>query len=353
VNQPGPSSATKPLPIFLSIVLTVQDESATLEQRLWRLAEHVTPLVADYEIVVVDNGSFDDTTFCLRRLAREASFPNLQVFVLAGRVDRVTARWVGVENSLGDLIVCLDWHRDNPAALAVLVQKASEGFDLVFTRRDQPIAKNRHPKQVLYRTLGRAANRLLGLRLDLYSSSFLAVSRRIVNYTLQFPEPQIKFRNLASTTGFNRAYLEIASTLPASETIKLRQSVQRGIKLITSSSALPMRVATTMATSGAAVSLLYSMYVILIWLFKKDVAPGWVSLSMQQSVMFFLISMVLLVMSEYVLDISSKSNSGPPYYIADEFLSDNLVRKSRLNLEVQRRSHDKPSALGADERWDE
>jgi hypothetical protein len=110
-------------------------------------------------------------------------------------------------------------------------------------------------------------------------------------------------------------------------------------------------MATLLAATGALISFLSSFYTFLIWIFKKDVAPGWVSLSMQQSVMFFMISMVLLVLSEYVLEISRKSSSGPAYYIANEFTSTKLTRKQRLNVEFDRKiipnnlmrgHHDKP-----------
>jgi hypothetical protein len=93
---------------------------------------------------------------------------------------------------------------------------------------------------------------------------------------------------------------------------------------------------------GAFASLAYSIYVVLIWAFKEDVAPGWVSLALQQSGMFFLISLVLLVLSEYVLEISRKANSGPAYYIADEFTSAKLTRKERLNVEVDGAMMPKP-----------
>jgi hypothetical protein len=93
---------------------------------------------------------------------------------------------------------------------------------------------------------------------------------------------------------------------------------------------------------GAFASLAYSIYVVLIWAFKEDVATGWVSLALQQSGMFFLISLVLLVLSEYVLEISRKANSGPAYYIADEFTSAKLTRKERLNVEVDGAMMPKP-----------
>jgi hypothetical protein len=151
---------------------------------------------------------------------------------------------------------------------------------------------------------------------------------------LQFPDPQIKFRNLPSTTGFRRTSITIPQWRSNGRDIKLRESLSRGIQLVTSSSEHPLRLTTSLSAFGAFASFAYSVYVVLIWAFKEDVAPGWVSLSMQQSGMFFLISLVLLVLSEYVLEISRKANSGPAYYIANELTSAKLTRKERLNVEV-------------------
>jgi hypothetical protein len=122
----------------------------------------------------------------------------------------------------------------------------------------------------------------------------------------------------------------------------MRESLSRGIQLVTSSSESPLRLATTLSAVGAFASLAYSIYVVFIWAIKEDVAPGWASLSLQQSGMFFLISLVLLVLSEYVLEISRKANSGPAYYIADEFTSAKLTRKERLNVEVDGAMMPKP-----------
>ncbi|HXA47704.1 MAG TPA: glycosyl transferase, partial [Burkholderiaceae bacterium] len=70
-----------------------------------------------------------------------------------------------------------------------------------------------------------------------------------------------------------------------------------------------------------------------IGLFKTDVAPGWISLSLQQSGMFFLISVVLLVLGEYILHMASLSNEGPLYHVGQEFTSARMTRREKLNIE--------------------
>lgn len=326
--------SSTPIPVLLSVVLIAQNDACRIASFIRTAGGLLFSLVSDYEIVIVDNGSTDETVSILRGLASEGGEANLQVYSLAGRVDDLTARWVGIENSLGDIIVCLDPRHGDLEQLELLARQAANGNDIVFTMRTFPKGRASLLSTLLYRAFGVATKLFTGLDLDSYSTSLIAISRRVVNYLLQFPDPQIKFRNLASMTGFRRTSIRIPLQRISSNTIKLRESLARGIQLVTSSSESPLRLATSLSAVGAFASLAYSVYVVLIWIFKQDVAPGWVSLSMQQSGMFFLISLVLLVLSEYVLEISRKANSGPACYVADEFTSARLTRKERLNVEI-------------------
>lgn len=230
--------------------------------------------------------------------------------------------------------MCIEPRDGDLDQLERLVRETANGNDIVLTQRAYPKATRRFPRIWLYKTLGAAAKISTGLDLGSYSTSLIAVSRRVVNYLLQFPDPQVKFRNLPSTTGFTRLAISVPPRRTSGREIKLRESLSRGVQSVTSSSENPLRLATYIAAVAAFASLVYSIYVVFVWVFMKNVAPGWVSLSIQISGMFFLMSLVLLVLSEYVLEISRKVNSGPAYFIADEFTSARLTRKSRLNVEV-------------------
>lgn len=321
---------------FLSIVIAVHNEASHLEKIIDDIEQIASRLVSDYEIVIVDNGSVDETISTLQAFTSEEGRANLQIYSLAGQVDDLTASWVGIENSIGDIVICLSPINGDVEHLEELTRKAASGYDIVFTRRLFPGGRKRYLTLILYKIFGAVSKFSTGIDLDSYSSSLVAISRRTLNYLLQFPNPQIKFRNLPSTTGFSRSLISFTGNKRNATDINLRQSLSRGVQLITSSTGNPMRVATTLSAFGAMTSFLYSLYIVLIWAFKKDIAPGWVSLSLQQSGMFFLISVVLLVLSEYVLEISRKVNSGPAYYISNEFTSAKLNRKTRLNVEVNK-----------------
>ena len=55
----------------LSIVLPAYNEAANIERAVRSTAERVRPLVESYEIVVVDDGSQDETATILKQLQGE------------------------------------------------------------------------------------------------------------------------------------------------------------------------------------------------------------------------------------------------------------------------------------------
>ena len=101
------------------------------------------------------------------------------------------------------------------------------------------------------------------------------------------------------------------------------------MSLLVSTSQFPLRLVTVLSVFGALANLIYSIYVLSVAVFKPDVAAGWVSISLQQSGMFFLISVVLLVLGEYVLHMSSVSNEGPRYHVGQEFMQVHVCPTTR------------------------
>ncbi|MCC9000848.1 MAG: glycosyltransferase, partial [Candidatus Contendobacter sp.] len=69
-------------PVFLSVVLVVRNQSDELHSIIEQMTTTVTPLVSDYELIVVDNASDDDSVAVLKQLTSEQGFPNLQIYAL-------------------------------------------------------------------------------------------------------------------------------------------------------------------------------------------------------------------------------------------------------------------------------
>jgi glycosyltransferase involved in cell wall biosynthesis len=320
-------------PIFLSVVFVVRNNSSELQQILTDATAAISPLVSDYELIVIDNASDDESISTLKRLSGESGLPNLQVYGLTKEVDADTASWVGLENALGDFVVVVDPLADDISFLPVMLDQAVSGADVVFAGNEQ-----KSPQSFSYRVGFSVFNALYkwlnGVNLAKEAPQYRVLNKRVVNFILQHPQPSVTYRHLTASGGFAKINLVYSATPKISRTKHLGDSFDRGMRLIVSTTRAPMRLVTYLSLFGAVSNLLYSAYIIAVAIFKTDIAPGWITLSLQQSGMFFLISLVLLVLGEYILHMASLSNEGPPYYVAQEFTSAVMTRREKLNIEV-------------------
>jgi polyisoprenyl-phosphate glycosyltransferase len=319
-------------PVFLSVVFVVRNQSDHIEKILSDAATGISSLVSDYELIIIDNASDDDSVSVLKNLTGENGHPNLQVYALTKEVDADIASWVGLENALGDFVAVIDPLVDDVGFLPEMLDKAVSGADVVFANNEQKPAQS-----LAYRNAYTVFNRLYkwcsDINLAQEAGQYRVLSRKVVNFILQHPQPAITYRHLPAIGGFARANLSYRAVPKVSHPKHLWESIDRGMRLLVSTTRAPMRLVTSLSLFGAIANVVYSIYVVSIGFFKTDVAPGWISLSLQQSGMFFLISLVLLVLGEYILHMASLSNEGPRYHVGQEFTSARMTRRERLNIE--------------------
>lgn len=325
-------------PVFLSVVLIVRNESGNLKKILSEATDKVSKIVADYELIVVDNASVDDSVFVLQELCAPGGLPNLQVYSLTKEVDRDTAAWVGVENALGDFVSVFDPLQDDLEVVPQMLEHAVRGVDVVFANNLTKAPQSLTYK-VAYAGFDKIYKYLNGIQLSKEVPLCRLLSRTVVNFILRHPSPELSYRLLPATGGFSKFNFDYSSPVELVEKKSVREALNRGVRLLISTSRAPMRLITLLCLFGSVANVIYSIYVLFISLFKENVTSGWASLSLQQSGMFFLVSFVLLILSEYIMHMLSLFTTGPSYHIAKELTSARLERRERLNIED-------PSKLG-------
>lgn len=319
-------------PVFLSVVFVVRNQSDEIAEILLDAAATILPHVSDYELIVVDNASTDDSVSVLKQLVGENGQPNLQVYALTKEVDSGTASWVGLENALGDFVAVIDPLSDNISFIIEMLDRAADGSDVVFANNKQR-ADQSVPYWIANGIFNRIYKRFNGIHLAKEAPQYRLLSKRVVNFILQHPQPATTYRHLPATGGFSRANLSYSAKPRIANRKRLWKSIDLGIRLLVSTTRAPMRLVTSLSLFGATANIFYSIYVVAIAILNPNVAPGWVSLSLQQSGMFFLLSLVLLVLGEYILHMASLSNEGPLYHVGQEFTSARMTRREKLNIE--------------------
>jgi hypothetical protein len=316
---------------FLSVVVVLRDRADRLRDTIGAIARVAAPLAPDYEIVIVDNGSTDDSARALADLTGPAGLPNLQVFALSAEADWDTAAWLGLDNAIGDFVAVIDPTSDSIDALPAMLAAALAGHDIVLARnREAP------PSSLPYRAARalfvRAYRALSGVDLRADSLSFGLYAKRVVTFVLQQAMPAVAYRYISVTSGFRRTTIDYVAPPMLPGYRRLRGNAERGMRLLMSTTAAPLRIATWLLAFGAVANALYSCYVVAVALLKSDVAPGWTTLSLQQSGMFLLFSIVLLILGEYVLHLADRERSGARSHVAQELTSEVMLSRGKLNV---------------------
>lgn len=128
MNSP-PDSTNAPA-WTLSVVVPVFNESDSLVQLIDELQAGIRSQVANYEIILVDDGSWDDSWDVIQELAsRDPSVCGIRLRRNFGKAAALTA---GMKASTGELILMLDADlQDDPAEFPALLLKIEQGFDVV------------------------------------------------------------------------------------------------------------------------------------------------------------------------------------------------------------------------------
>lgn len=123
----------------LSIVIPVYNEEDNVEPLIREIQTALEPLGKQYEIILVDDGSRDDTFGVLARIHRQE--PRLRVIRLKRNFGQTAALSAGLAHADGDAVVMMDGDAQNdPADIPALLGELERGSDLVcgwrFSRKD-------------------------------------------------------------------------------------------------------------------------------------------------------------------------------------------------------------------------
>jgi len=124
----------------LSVVIPARDEEGSIEQTAGEIAAALTAERISFEIVVVDDGSTDNTANRVRQLTERC--PGIRLLSNIGRHGFGMAVRVGLAQASGDaIVVMMADGSDSPADLVRYYRKLEEGYDCVFGSRFIPGSK--------------------------------------------------------------------------------------------------------------------------------------------------------------------------------------------------------------------
>jgi undecaprenyl-phosphate 4-deoxy-4-formamido-L-arabinose transferase len=321
--------------IRVSIVVPVYNGSATVTELVERLGEELRPTY-DLEIVLVDDGSPDNSAEVLRGLA--VRFDWVRPVFLSRNFSEHNAVMAGLNYATGDYVVIMDDDLQNPPTEVIkLVSKLQEGYEVVYSRYDE---KKHSP----FRNFGswvndRVATIMLDKPSDLYLCSFKALSRFVVDEVKKFdgPFPYIDGLVLRVTRNIAVVTVEHHDRAVGRSNYTFIKLLRLWVNMFTSFSILPLRLASLLGLAIAGLGLVAAAVFAIERLRDPSIPMGWASMVVSIMVLSGAQLFTLGMLGEYLGRMFLKIGGEPQF----------IVRET-LNLQV--RDHPGRGAVDDDAR---
>ena len=304
-------------PVALSVVVPVYNGAATVPRLVERLNR--LPLREPYEIVLVNDGSADDSARVCRELAQRQPPGVPLVFAdLSRNFGEHHAVMAGYRLSRGAYVVNIDDDFQNPPEEIVRVFEyaRSQGLDAVYTRCEEKAYAG-------WRNLGsRLNNRLADWLLDkprgLYLSSFRCLNRFLVDEILHYEGAFPYIDGLVFQVTQRVGSIQVAQVAreEGRSGYTLRRLVRLALNMMVNFSIMPLRLATLLGLVLGGLGLLGAVYVIVEYFLMKQ-PPGWTMLMTSMSIFSGAQLVILGIVGEYLGRLYLNVNRRPQFVIRE------------------------------------
>lgn len=308
--------------IRYSIVIPILNEIDTLSELGRRLGPVLDQLDGPAEVILVDDGSTDESFEAMRALhAADSRYRALRLSRNFGHQIAITA---GLEHARGSAVVIMDGDlQDPPEVLLDLARKWREGFQVVYAVREDRTGESRVKIKTaswFYRVL----NRMSEVDIPLDAGDFRLVDRRVVDQVNAMPEHRRYLRGLFAWVGYDQVGVHyVREARHAGRTkFSMRKMLTFAGDGIVSFSTVPLRLALSLGLMVSAISLLGALGGLVAKLAHWYVVPGWASLVAAIGILGGIQLLVLGVMGEYIARIHDEVKARPLYLLRDQIGAD-------------------------------
>jgi len=310
----------------LSVAVPCYNESEGLPELYRRVSEVCRASAGEsYEIILVNDGSIDDTWEAIRELA--SNDRRLVGINLSRNHGHQLALTAALAYCTGERILILDADlQDPPELLPRMMQLMDEGADVVYGQRKSRAGESilkRLSAAIFYRVL----ERLSDLPIPRDTGDFRLIHRRVLTVLQSMPERQRFLRGMIAWTGFRHvpvAY-DRAPRFAGTTKYPFRRMMALALDAITSFSVRPLRVGLYL---GMLLCLLAAILIVvtLVWWFVFTPFPGWTSLMIVFLIIGGIQTILLGLIGEYLSRLYLEAK-GRPLFVISELINAEIGRE--------------------------
>jgi len=258
-----------PKPIY-SIIAPIYNETGNIQELYRRLREVLDSTGEDWELILIDDGSTDNSANLIRQYADQDS--RIRPVIFARNFGHQIAVTAGLDYSRGDAVVIIDSDlQDPPEVILDLISKWKEGYQVAYAVRAEREGESwfkLFTASLFYRLI----SNITDVKIPLDAGDFRLLDRQVVNVLNQMREKHRFLRGMSSWVGFRQTgvpYRRAARQVGETK-YPFRKMFRLAINAVTSFSYFPLQLATYIGFIAAGLSILAIPVVIAIRLWGTE-----------------------------------------------------------------------------------
>lgn len=300
--------------LFITCVVPVYNEEELVLQFLSELSATLQGITTYYEIILVDDGSQDNTLQQLLSLPENKHF---KILVLSRNFGKEIALTAGIEHSEGQVVILLDADFQHPfSVIPSFLSEWAKGYDMVYGTRNSRASES-YLKRKLAGMFYWVMKKITTIDIPNNAGDFRLMDKKIVTALKQFPERTRFMKGLYAWVGYKKMAVpfDVNERIAGKSAWGFRRLTELAITGITSFSDIPLRVWGFIGFLISSSSFFYAIYIIADTLINGTDLPGFPTLVV--AIMFFggiqLLSIGIL--GEYIARIFTEVKQRPRYLI--------------------------------------
>ncbi len=299
---------------MITLVIPVYNEEILIEELFKRVQSSMNTMNEEFEVILVDDGSTDNTlTELIRCNEKDKRF---KILTLSRNFGHQAAYTAGLSYAKGDYIALMDGDLQDPPELIQSMHNKiiTESLDIVYGKRTE--RKEKFSKRVLIRLFHWIFKKFSNLENIKNIGNFSMMNRKALEAFLSIQEKNRYLPGLRSFIGFKQGFVEYSrpARLIGEPKMSFTKLISLGFDAVFSFSNLPVKICLYSGIIGIVLIFLAVLYIIIGKI--TGMAPlGWSSIIMS---IYFIGSVQLLsvgILGEYIFRIYKETQNRPIFFV--------------------------------------
>lgn len=309
----------------LSVVVPLFREGEQVRLTMTALVGVLNTLDMSFEVILVDDGSPDDTWEAIRDAAREYGF--IRAARLSRNFGKEASVCAGLEMARGDAVVVMDGDLQHPPSLIPEMlrsweQGEAEVVEAVKAERGKESPFSRVGAKLFYKSF----NALAGQDLQ-DASDFKLLDRKVVNAWLRMKERNIFFRGMSAWLGFRRKklFFSVQDRQNGKSGWSTPKLIRLALTAVTAFSTAPLHLVSAAGAIFALFALILGGQALYLK-FTGAAVTGFTTVILLLLIIGCVLMFALGIIGEYLARIYEEVKMRPRYVIAESIDSDRRTR---------------------------